>query len=296
MSSSVRIDAPAKINLRLLVLAREASGYHQLETLFCGVDLADELTVELGGDEVTLDVAGDVDTGAIEDNLVVRAAHAFQDATGIAGGLRIRLDKRIPSAAGMGGGSSDAAATLRALNALFDRPLSNEALLNLARKLGSDVPFFLTGTPYALAWGRGERLLELPPLPRRSVLIAHPGVPMPTPDAFRRLAEVRGPDHTASAALLDAAALSRWSSLIPLACNDFELPALERIPELAETLDRMRSGGASIALLAGSGAAVFGVFEDARQLERVRADIDRAGLQSWHCATLQSWPEPRVQD
>ncbi|HEX2091942.1 MAG TPA: hypothetical protein VHG28_06045, partial [Longimicrobiaceae bacterium] len=185
MIAGVRVEAPAKVNLRLRILAREETGYHALETLFCAVSLADTVEVRPGGAGIALEVRGGVDTGPPEHNLVVRAAERFYRDLGGSPALRIELTKRIPAAAGLGGGSSDAAATLRALNLLHGEPFARAGLLQMAIGLGSDVPFFLCGSTLALGWGRGERLLALPPLPTRPVLIAHPGVAMPTGEAFR---------------------------------------------------------------------------------------------------------------
>jgi len=141
----VRRGAPAKVNLSLRVLARERSGYHQLETLFCALELRDEIEIERGGGALSLQVEG-AELGPPEENLVHRAAVAFHDAAGIRPDTRIRLRKRIPAGAGLGGGSSDAAATLAALNALHGAPLGPTHLLRLGAELGSDVPFFLCGS------------------------------------------------------------------------------------------------------------------------------------------------------
>lgn len=286
----VVVQAPAKVNLRLKVLAREESGYHALETLFCAIDLADELVVERGGRGVELHVAGSIETGPPEENLVVRAARRFAEEAGVGRQVRIHLAKRIPSAAGLGGGSSDAAATLRALNALHGEPLSHDRLLGIASSLGSDVPFFLCGSPYALAWGRGERLLTLPPLPPRPVLVAHPGEPMPTGEAFRRIAESRAGGYAAVSAVLRLDRLGSWEGVAEIAGNDFEAPAVERIPRLRGAVDRLREAGAIVALLAGSGASVFGVF-DGDHITDVARDLEEIGFTTFTARTLASMPE-----
>ncbi|MBA2244718.1 MAG: 4-(cytidine 5'-diphospho)-2-C-methyl-D-erythritol kinase, partial [Gemmatimonadetes bacterium] len=175
MTEVVEVLAPAKINLWLRILAREESGYHSLETLFCAVSLADTVRISRAP-ELVFEVEGEIEVGPPERNLCVRAAERFYREMGRTPEVRIELVKRIPSAAGLGGGSSDAAATLRALNTLHGGPMPSDMLLQMGSELGSDVPFFLCGSPLALAWGRGERLLALPPLPPRPVLIAHPGV------------------------------------------------------------------------------------------------------------------------
>jgi len=293
---SVSIDAPAKVNLRLSILAREASGYHSLESLFCAISLADRVTVRRAGAGagVALRVDGDVDTGPPERNLAVRAARAFHAALGSEPALEIELAKRIPSAAGLGGGSSDAAATLLALNALHGEPLGSGLLLQLAIELGSDVPFFLCGSPLALGWGRGERLLALPPLPARAVLVAHPGVAMPTAEAFARIAEERGPSPAPRAFRIHAAELADWDSVAPMAENDFEPPVTARIPVLRDALAAMRGAGAEVALLAGSGSSVFGVFREDAERDAARGAVEALGLAAWSAATLESLPAARV--
>lgn len=292
VADAVRLDAPAKVNLWLRVLAREASGFHTLETLFCALGLADTLEVRRAERGIALEVEGGIDTGPPERNLVVRAAERFFDALGEAPAVQIRLCKRIPSAAGLGGGSSDAAAALRALNALHGEPLSPQALLRMGARLGSDVPFFLCGSPLALAWGRGERLLALPPLPPRPVLVAHPGVAMPTAEAFQRLAERRDPTPEPTGCAFGWDTLSDWSRIAERAENDFEPGADERIPSLATAKRWMRAEGADIVLLAGSGAAMFGVFHGEASRDAAGERLRKAGFACWNTETLTTLPEP----
>lgn len=294
MPGSVAIDAPAKVNLRLAILAREASGYHSLESLFCALSLGDALTVRRGPPGVSLSVAGAVDTGPPERNLALRAAHRFHAELGEEPAVAIHLVKRVPSAAGLGGGSSDAAATLRALNALHGDPFDRAALLRMAIELGSDVPFFVCGSPLALAWGRGERLLALPPLPERAVLVAHPGVAMPTPEAFAAIAARRGPDPAPRAFGLDAADLADWDAVARMAENDFGEVVAERIPVLHDALSALRDAGATIALLAGSGGSVFGVFATEAARDAARPRVEALGLACWEAHTLAALPAPRV--
>ena len=295
----IRIDAPAKLNLRLRVLAREESGYHSLETLFCAISLCDEIAVSRAGAEVDLQVEGSAPTGEPEQNLVVRAARRYlletRDArpeTGREEGIRIRLVKRIPAAAGLGGGSSDAAATLRALNALSDVPADPGDLLRWGADLGSDVPFFLCGSALAWGWSRGENLLALPPLPARPVLVAHPRVGYPTADAFQRLAALRGAGFRAAPAVIELHELREWAAVARLAMNDFEQPAIEAVPRLAGALAALREAGAFIALLAGSGASVFGVFQSPAARDRAEPTLAALGFDTWRAETLESMPAP----
>jgi 4-diphosphocytidyl-2-C-methyl-D-erythritol kinase len=290
----ITLRAPAKVNLTLRVLGREQSGFHGLETLFCAISLADEVRVARRDDgEIELVVEGHVPTGLPEDNLAVRAARGYAREIGDQGGFAIHLSKKIPSAAGLGGGSSDAAATLLALQALCDFPLDARRLLRLGAELGSDVPFFLCGSPLAWAWSRGERLMALPPLDPRPILVAHPGTPMPTPRAFRMLAESRGTGFAPGAAVLDSSALHDWDALSDLATNDFGQIVAGEIPAVGEAVRAIRRAGARIAMVAGSGSAVFGVFDTPQARDAAVPSIARLGFATWRAETLAAMPIPR---
>ncbi|MDQ3427960.1 MAG: 4-(cytidine 5'-diphospho)-2-C-methyl-D-erythritol kinase, partial [Gemmatimonadota bacterium] len=184
IDTAVTFAAPAKLNLFLRVLAREADGYHGVETLYCLVDLADTLRAERrDGRGVTIDVTG-ADVGPAEQNLAVRGAAAVLTATGDRFGVHLTLTKKIPVQAGLGGGSSDTAAALLAVNRLAANAVPRHELLQFAARLGSDVPFFLSGAPLALGWGHGERLLRLPPLPAAPALLLSPATRVVTPEAY----------------------------------------------------------------------------------------------------------------
>lgn len=288
------VPAPAKVNLFLRVLAREESGYHALETLFCSLSLADTVRVQRGAPGIRLHVDGGVDTGPPERNLCVRAAERFHAALGEPPSIDIHLAKRVPSAAGMGGGSSDGAATLRALNALHGAPFDRAALLRMAVELGSDVPFFVCGSALALAWSRGERLLALPPLPPRPVIVAHPGVAMPTVEAFRRIAARRGGGYVPDARALALHQLTGWESVAALAENDFEAVVAEEIPFIDLATSALRQGGARIAMMAGSGSSVFGVFDDADARDRTLERMRGLRMRAWAAETLDAEPDVRL--
>lgn len=294
LPESATVDAPAKVNLFLRILAREAGGFHGLETLFCALSLADTVTVRRGDAGIRLRVDGSVDTGPPERNLAVRAAERFHAAAGIDPSIDIVLEKRLPSAAGLGGGSSDAAAALRALNALHGEPLDAASLLQIGIELGSDVPFFLCGSPYALAWSRGERLLALDPLPPRPVLVAHPGEAMPTPEAFARIAAGRGSGYAPRALSFSVADLGGWGPVAALAENDFQPVVAARIPKITQAVAAMRDAGARIALMAGSGSSVFGVFDSAAARDGAVEPLRRLEMRTWAAETLDGWPPVRV--
>ncbi|MEO6527222.1 MAG: 4-(cytidine 5'-diphospho)-2-C-methyl-D-erythritol kinase [Gemmatimonadaceae bacterium] len=272
---AVRVAAQAKVNLRLRVLARETSGYHQLETLFLRLSLADDVYVRVTGGERTLDIGGDFDArqlGPTERNLAWRAAEAYVDATGWPSGFAIQLDKHIPVGGGLGGGSADAGAVLRALDAISSTPIGEEALLAIAARLGADVPFLTTEHPFALAWGRGERLLVLPAPPEREVLLLLPAFGVNTAHAYGWLADAReiGTAPSMTAARFDPSSLSQWESLTTHATNDFEAVIAARHPQITALVDALRAAGCAIAMMSGSGSTVFGVLPAEGALEMPR--------------------------
>lgn len=260
---SARVVAQAKVNLFLRILAREASGWHQIETLFCRLALGDLVTVRDGGGGRSLDVAGEAlppaGLGPVERNLAWRAAVAFAEAARWPGGFAIEIDKRIPVGGGLGGGSADAGAVLRALNALAPSPLAAEALQVIAASLGADVPFLTQeSSPLALGWGRGERLLPLPPLPSRPCRLFVFPFGVPTAEAYGWLATEGGVPPAAGTLSLDA--LGSWPAVEALLHNDFEVVVRPRYPAIDRVLGARglpHPGGRTWPLLmSGSGATV----------------------------------------
>lgn len=262
-----RVRAQAKVNLALRVLAREDSGFHQIETLFCRLELGDEVEIRVAEGERSLECDGLLPPGGLgapETNLAWRAADAYARTAGWPNGFAIRLTKRIPAGAGLGGGSADAGAVLRALEAMAPAPLGGARLLTLAASLGADVPFLTQdASPLALAWGRGERLLPLAPLPPRRCWLFTPEFPVPTAEAYRWL-DASAPSH--GARVLNAGALTGWQGVADLAHNDFEGIVGERYPKIAALLEALRSpaarslvGAAPVVQLSGSGSTVFAV-------------------------------------
>jgi 4-diphosphocytidyl-2-C-methyl-D-erythritol kinase len=263
--SAVRIAAHAKLNLLLRVLAREADGYHGLETLFALVELHDTLTVERrDGDAVTLAVEGADDLGPPEQNLAVRAARRVLAATGRRAGLHLTLVKRIPAKAGLGGGSSDAAAALVAVNHLLGEPVPRHELLQFAAGLGSDVPFLLSGAPLALAWGHGERMLRLPPLPAAPALLLTPPVGVETKEAYGWVAAAREGAGRRGALALDLDALASWGSIGRMAGNDFESPVFARVPAVRAAFEALVGTRPLVCRMTGSGSTLFAVYRTPR--------------------------------
>ncbi|NIP59652.1 MAG: 4-(cytidine 5'-diphospho)-2-C-methyl-D-erythritol kinase [Gemmatimonadetes bacterium] len=290
----LELRAPAKVNLVLRVLEREASGYHRIETLLCGITLCDRIRVEERATPgVDIQIRSPWNLGPEEENLAVRAARAFLDRVGREHhGVALHLEKEVPPGSGLGGGSSDAAAVLRAMNRLHGAPLAEEELLRLGSGLGSDVPFFLGASPLALARGRGDRLTPLAALPPRPLLLVLPPFGVSTTDAYRRLArdrrEVGGPSPSG---ILKAEDGGSWEGVAGSAENDFERILFELHPELARMRDALSASGAEPALLTGSGSALFGVFRDAGALERARSSLETAeGWSLLASRTLERWP------
>jgi len=262
---SARVTAQAKVNLFLHVLAREKSGYHQIETAFCRLALADDVVVHtqparMGGIR-TIDCRG-ADVGPAGRNLAFRAAVAYADARGWPAGFRIEIDKRIPVGGGLGGGSADAGAVLRALATLDPKPPTRDEVLALALSLGADVPFLTLRSPLAIAWGRGERILPLPPLPERPVVLATMPFGVPTADAYSWLAATRS-SAPPIPRVLPLNAFREWETLASLASNDFEKVVVERHPGIGESIGFLSSAkGVQFTRMSGSGATVFAVLAE----------------------------------
>jgi 4-diphosphocytidyl-2-C-methyl-D-erythritol kinase len=269
------LTAHAKLNLFLRVLARESDGFHGLETLFCLVSLADTVAVERReGRGVTVEVAG-ADVGPPDQNLAVRAAAMVLEATGHRFAVHLSLGKRVPLRAGLGGGSSDAAASLVAVNQLAGNAVPRHELLQFAARLGSDVPFFLAGSPLALGWGRGERLLALPPLPAAPVLLVTPPVGVGTAEAYGWVDAARQSAGRRGAVALDLDALSRWGDIGRLAGNDFESVVFARVPEIRSAFDALVRTRPLVCRMTGSGSTVFAVYRSTRDRDDARSALGR---------------------
>jgi 4-diphosphocytidyl-2-C-methyl-D-erythritol kinase len=259
--------AQAKVNLALRVLAREESGFHQLETLFQRLALADVVTVGVATGRA-LDVrftgpARAADLGPVERNLAWRAAQAYATIAGWPDGFAIEIEKCIPVGGGLGGGSADAAAVLRALDALAPRPLGTAALMDIAARLGADVAFLASPFELALAWGRGERMFDLPPLPAAPVLVIVPDFGVSTAEAYGLLATHRsGGPPPVLAAWRSPRTLGSWSAIAADAVNDFEAVVFDRHPALATVRAQMAALPHSVlALMSGSGSTLFAILE-----------------------------------
>jgi 4-diphosphocytidyl-2-C-methyl-D-erythritol kinase len=299
---TLRLRAPGKVNLGLRILGRRPDGYHQLESLFVPIDLADEVELGLTPEPgVALALRGPCAGGVPDDarNLAARAAAAFLAAAGRAGGVTIELDKRVPS---LGGGSSDAGAVLRGLVALLPGAVDADRLRALALGLGADVPFFLAPEP-ALVGGIGEEILPLDGVPSLVLLLAHPGGTLATAAVYAEHAAHAsltppgpGPSIRALLALREEAGRARAGPaggfgrlLRALVANELEPAASRLCPAVPELHEEIEATGALAVSLSGSGPTVFGVFPDERAAgEAQRRIARRPGLRTWVVRTAPS--------
>ena len=291
------ILAPAKVNLFLEVLARRPDGFHEIDTVFQAVSLCDRLTCE-AAEHLELDVRGaGAEVPRDERNLVLRAARALAVHAGVRRGARITLEKEIPVGAGLGGGSSDAAAALRALDRMWGTSLGEDDLLALASGLGSDVPFFVRGGT-ARGRGRGERLEPISTEALFWHVIVWPGVPISTAEAYRRLDEHRQLTRQSPERLVRALERGDVAAAGAATFNRLEEVAKEVRPELGRTLDLLREAGAIASHVTGSGSAVFGLFDRESVAEQVAGYLrTRIDDSVWVAHTLErgaaTWKSPK---
>ncbi len=288
MKPSLRLRGFAKINLGLKIVGKRADGYHEIRTVFQTVELHDRLEVTLS--KAGTGIALECDDAAIpagRGNLVYRACEVWKRARKHRGEIRVKLAKRIPAGSGLGGASSDAAATLLALERLTGEPMEAGERTRIAAELGSDVPFFLIGGR-ALASGRGAEILPLDDLPRRYCLIVFPGFSISTAWAYgeagRHLAQLTKRREAPKIDVLGARPLFPRNDWGP-AENDFERVVFARWPELARLKRQLIRAGAETASLTGSGSAVYALFQSAQKMARASEVIPR-GWQSFHSRTL----------
>ena len=273
----MQVIAPAKINLSLRVLSRRNDGFHEIETLITPISLCDEINVEQRFGEQTIAFrCDDPSVPKGEDNLVVRAAKIFFEETKVNSGVSIELKKKIPHGAGLGGGSSDAASTLLALNELFGTNLPREALAKMAERIGSDVPFFIFQSA-AVCKGRGELVSPTRLRERLSVLLLKPEFGVPTQWAYSRWRDSREiPAVSYGAQRFDQQAF----------VNDLERPVFEKFVFLAEIkMWLLKQPEVGAALMSGSGSTMFGVIRDHGDVDRLaaraKAELDP---ELWICA------------
>ena len=279
---ALAVHTPAKLNLFLEILGKRPDGYHELETLMVAVGWYDTLRfIEVAGDEIELGVryagpwraaAEPIPTGA--DNLIVRAARLLQDVTGRSRGVRIDAWKRIPPASGLAGGSSDAAATLAGLNRLWQLGLDQDTLVDLAGRLGSDVPFFLAGTVAAVCRGRGERLESISVPQNLWFVIGRPATGLSTAEVYRHCRPSAQPRSVAR--VVDALRRGR-PRLTGFLHNALEAPAVRLNPDVAALTGWFNGQAVVASQMSGSGSACFAICRSSRQARHVARRLAALG-------------------
>jgi len=282
----LELKSPCKVNLLLNILGKRSDGFHELETVMHPVPLHDHLSFRKAVRGIQL-TCSDPSLPTDARNLVYRAAEKFLERTGLSDGVQIHLEKHIPHAAGLGGGSGDAATTLLGLNQLFASPATPQSLLEIASALGSDIPFFLQNRP-ALATGRGEKIESLeffPALRGWHILLIHPGFGISTPWSYQQLA--RFPDALNGRPGRAQKLISLLQTGSPADAarefyNSMEAPALGKYPLLGIIQDFLRENGAAVALMSGSGSATFALTPDRTTGEELREKfVARFGATFW---------------
>jgi len=277
MSATLEKNSPCKVNLLLNILGRRPDGFHELETVMQPVNLFDYLQFTRGGSGVQL-TCSEPSLPTDSSNLVHRAATAFLQQAGIKDGVRIHLEKKIPMAAGLGGGSGNAATTLLALNELFGHPLAFAQLDQIAASLGSDIPFFLQDKP-ALAIGRGEKVSSLEPfraLRGAAFLLIHPAFGIATAWAYKELARFPAAFNGQPGRAQELIELLNTTDLLRAGAafyNSLEAPALEKYPLLALYQEFLRAQGAAAALMSGSGSTTFAIARDETDARRLEEQV-----------------------
>jgi 4-diphosphocytidyl-2-C-methyl-D-erythritol kinase len=282
---------PAKINLGLFILGKRPDGYHDLETLFQMVSLYDTVELESLEGKIEL-VCDDPRVPTDESNLMIRAARLLQEAvpekTGL--GCRMVLTKKIPMGAGLGGGSGNAAGVLRGLNRLWDLNLKSAELLEIAARLGSDIPFFLCA-PSALGQGRGERLTSLQSPKKFHVILVFPRVSMATAEVYQALKFDLTKNSKNINILREFFSQSNISGLGAHLHNDLEPIVIQRLPVIASIKQKLDSLNADGTLLSGSGSAVFGIFENSQGAQEAYARCCEEDWDTFLTETVSSFSE-----
>ena len=288
-SRELVLRTSAKVNLALEVLGKRADGYHEIATVLQAVDLFDRIELE-AADTLSLHT-DDPDLPADEGNLVMRAARLLQKAAGIESGARIRLQKRIPVAAGLGGGSSDAAATLWGLNRLWKLRWPTARLQELAVELGMDVPFFL-GAGRAVARGRGEQLATLPGGGGYALVLVNPRVPLSTRDVYERVPAGWRAEPTGTERLIEALRTRNVSRVAAALTNNLERVAEPVLPVIGRMKAALLAAGALGAIMSGSGPTVFGMARSLDHARQIRTRVSRSG---WACWAVRTNSGPAIR-
>lgn len=288
MSETVRLLAPAKINLTLEVLGKRNDGYHEVRMLMAGVALFDELSFKPAARlSLTCDLPA-LDCGP--GNLVLRAARALQKATGREDGAQIALKKRIPLGGGLAGGSTDAAATLLGLNKLWNTRLGLDALRRIGATLGSDIPFCIE-SGWALATGRGEKLKKLNLRRKLHLVLANPGFEVSTKWAYGSLPRLSPPKHNRSRQAFEAIQARDIAALDRASVNDLEPISAGRYAEIRRLKGLMLEHGAQLTRMSGSGPTVWGLFDSEAASEKAYKKLKNEAPSVAQVSTLNRIPD-----
>ena len=271
------LKAMAKINLGLDVVRRRPDGYHEVRMIMQTVGLYDRLTFEKTEEDALRLESSMKRLPTDGDNLIIRAASLLKEEFGIREGLSIRLDKRIPVAAGMAGGSTDAAAALTAVNRMFDLGLTEEQLRERAVKIGADVPYCLQGGT-ALSEGIGEILTALPPAPACHVVVAKPPVHVSTKWVYQNLHLEQVTEHPDIDGMAESIRQGDYAGVVRRLSNVLESVTVPRYPVIAQIRDFLRENGADGALMSGSGPTVFALFDDRERAKQALEALRKTGL------------------
>jgi 4-diphosphocytidyl-2-C-methyl-D-erythritol kinase len=285
----VVLRASAKVNLALEVLGKRGDGYHEIATVLQAVDLADRLKLETA-DSLSLHV-DDPDLPTDDGNLVMRAARLLQKAAGRETGARIGLTKRIPVAAGLGGGSSDAAATLWGLSRLWKLGWPRARLQELAVELGMDVPFFL-GPGRAIATGRGDRLAALPGGGGYALVLVNPKVPLSTREVYGRVPAGWQAEPTGTERMVEALRTRNAGAVGAALTNNLERVVEPAMPVIGRMKAALLAAGALGAIMSGSGPTVFGMARSLDHARQIRRRVSRAG---WACWAVRTNSGPAIR-
>lgn len=284
--SRLVVEAPAKINLYLKIVARRPDGYHDIDSLMQKLALADRLSLSRGKKGLRLTCPGS-DLPTDKGNLACRAARVFFEQTGLAADVDIVLEKKIPVAAGLGGGSSDAAAVLKGLNRLYRAGLQEAELAALAVPLGADVPFFVSGFAAARAQGIGDRLQEAPALADCRIILVNPGFPVSTRWAYESFALTSGgnPYILARGRQTDTDGTVKGNDLSAEFANDLETVTIQRYPVIDDIKHALKQTGTARVLMSGSGPTVFGLFADPEMAARAFEVLSRRYAENVYLTT-----------
>ena len=290
MLNLLTISANAKINLTLDILGKREDGYHDVELVLQSIALADTLEFAKIDRGIKFEMYAEGVSGAEtlpndQDNLACRAAELVMDKCRLTSGVFIRLNKKIPIAAGLAGGSTDAAAVIRGMNKLFKLRLSIDEMCELGAEIGSDVPFCIVGGT-CLAYGRGEKLKRLADLPNIPIVLIKPRGTIPTAWAYKTYDSDKSPDHPDTAAICEAINLSDKETVFKLMFNVLERVAIKKYPAINTYKDKLLEAGAAAAMMSGSGPSLFGIAKTHEDAVRIAGSFKDSGAQVFVTETI----------